>query len=213
MVLIGIGLVYWGAIYILVRRRERDNCVKRGIVFSGLGGGGRSERPDGGILSKRLWRGLFEIELEVVELELVPKMISGAGGPGKDKTTNDERDAGDDAGVGIPGGGLVVAIGSVDGVEDEDACGGGKHAIGQNGVAEIKMAPADGTDLLIMKAEAVYKNGVMFHLCDGAIEPLSVDGFHIQYIAFGIGMDERASFLQYEQIGLRLCEEGNKANK
>ena len=153
--------------------------------------------------SERFRRGLFKRQLEIVELELTTQMIGRPPCPGQDEAAHCERDAGDDGGMGVPGRGFVMTKGSVDGIQNEDTSRGDKHTSGENGIAEIKMCPADGAYLFIMKTQAIYEHGVVLHPGDRTIKPLTIDSLHVQCIPYCVCMDQRTSFFQDEQISLR----------
>ena len=141
------------------------------------------------------------------------EVIGGPGGAGEEEAGSEERCSGDDAGMGVPVLRFVVAVGAVDGVEDQDASCGGHHAIREHSIAKIIMCPADGLDLLIMKGHAVEINAVVLQLYDGACKPLVVDGLHVEVVAYCIGAYVGASFFQYEDICLRLCNKGDEAKE
>jgi len=122
------------------------------------------------------------------------EMIGRAGCPGEEKAADEEGYAGDDAGVGIPVFCFIVAVGAIDGVEDQDTACCGDHTIREYRIAKIIVCAPDGPDLFVMKGHAVEKNAVMAHFRDGAGEPLMIDGLHVELIPYGVSANVGASF-------------------
>src|SRR5882757_10442016 len=105
-------------------------------------------------------------------------MVDRASGPGKEKAAYKKRYPCDDTRMGIPVLRLIVAIGPVECVQDQNASRSSDHTIRKDSVAEIIMCPPDCKDLLIMKGEAIKVNAIVPQFGNGTLHPLMINGLH-----------------------------------